>query len=94
MKLEKMNGLRDQPVILGRLKRIFIRDYERKIRTREMILDIQDTLRYLLQVRRENQDNLYLESLIRDTARIQSRLVERYTRRYGEFPFTVLEVEE
>ena len=94
MLTKKMNGLRDQPMILGRLKRIFTREYERKIRTREMVLDIQDTLRYLLQVRRENQDNLYLESLIRDSARIQSRLVDRYTRRYWEFPFTVLEVEE
>ncbi len=94
MNTEKMNGLRDHPIILGRLKRLLTREYERKIRTMEMILDIHDTLNYLLQIRRENQDNIYLESLIRDSARIQSRLLEKYTRRYGEFPFTVVEVEE
>jgi hypothetical protein len=75
MSTEKMNGLRDHPTILGRLKRLFTREYESKIRTREMILDIQDTLKYLLQIRRENQDNIYLETLISDSARIQSRLI-------------------
>ena len=94
MNTEKMNGLRDHPIIFSRIKRLSTREYERKIRTREMILDIQDTLKYLLQIRRENQDNIYLETLIRDSARIQSRLLEKYTRRYGEFPFTVVEVEE
>ena len=94
MNSEKMNGLRDHIGIFSRLKRIALRQYEKKEQLREMILDIQDVIRNLMEFRACNQDNRFLEITIRDAARIQSRLVSKYTRLYGEFPFTVVEVEQ
>ena len=94
MNSEKMNGLLDHIAIFSRLKKIALRQYEKKEQLREMILDIQDVLRNLMEFRAFNQDNRFLEITIRDAARIQSRLVSKYTRLYGEFPFTVVEVEQ
>jgi hypothetical protein len=92
--MEKMNGLRDHNGIFSRLKKITLHKYERRDQLREMILDIQDVIRNLMEFRMGNQDNRFLEITIRDAARIQSRLVSKYTRMYGEFPFTVVEVEQ
>ena len=94
MLTKKMNGLRDHIGIFSRLKRIALRQYEKKEQLREMILDIQDVIRNLMEFRAFNQDNRFLEITIRDAARIQSRLVSKYSRLYGEFPFTVVEVEQ
>jgi hypothetical protein len=94
MKTEKMNGLRDHIGIFSRLKKITLHQYEKRDQLREMILDIQDVIRNLMEFRTSNQDNRFLEITIRDAARIQSRLVSKYTRLYGEFPFTVVEVEQ
>ena len=91
---EKMNSLLDQIAIFSRLKKISLRQYEKRDQLREMILDIQDVIRNLMEFRTLNQDNRFLEITIRDAARIQSRLVSKYTRLYGEFPFTVVEVEQ
>ena len=68
--------------------------YMERDQLREIILDIQDVIRNLMEFRMGNQDNRFLEITIRDAARIQSRLVSKYTRLYGEFPFTVVEVEQ
>ena len=94
MKTEKMNGLRDHIIIFSRLKKVTLHQYEKKEQLREMILDIQDVIRNMMEFRAFNQDNIFLEITIRDAARIQSRLVSKYTRLYGEFPFTVVEVEQ
>ena len=94
MNMEKMNGFRDHIAIFSRLKKIALRQYEKKEQLREMILDIQDVIRNLMEFRTLNQDNRFLEITIRDAARIQSRLVSKYTVLYGEFPFTVVEVEQ
>ena len=94
MNTEKMNGLRDRITIFSRLKKIILHQYEKKEQLREMILDIQDVIRNLMEFRAFNQDNRFLEITIRDAARIQSRFVSKYTRLYGEFPFTVVEVEQ
>ena len=94
MLTKKMNGLRDHITIISRLKKIALHQHEKKDQLREMILDIQDVIRNLMEFRMGNQDNRFLEITIRDAARIQSRLVSKYTRLYGEFPFTVVEVEE
>ena len=94
MNPEKMNGFRDHIAIFSRLKKIALRQYEKRDQLREMILDIQDVIRNLMEFRAFNQDNRFLEITIRDAARIQSRLVSKYTRLYGEFPFTVVEVEQ
>ena len=51
MLTKKMNGLRDHIAILSRLKRIALRQYEKKEQLREMILDIQDVIRNLMEVR-------------------------------------------
>jgi hypothetical protein len=94
MLTKKMNGLRDRIGIISRLKKIALHQYEKKEQLMEMILDIQDVIRNLMEFRTLNQDNRFLEITIRDAARIQSRLVSKYTRLYGEFPFTVVEVEQ
>ena len=94
MNMEKMNGLLDQIAIFSRLKKIALHQYEKKEQLREMILDIQDVIRNLMEFMAFNQDNRFLEITIRDAARIQSRLVSKYTRLNGEFPFTVVEVEQ
>ena len=94
MLTKKMNGLRDRITIFSRLKKVTLHQYEKKEQIREMILDIQDVMRNLMEFRAFNQDNRFLEITIRDAARIQSRLVSKYTRLYGEFPFTVVEVEQ
>ena len=94
MNMEKMNGLRDRITIFSRLKKITLHQYEKRDQLREMILGIQDVIRNLMEFRTFNQGNRFLEITIRDAARIQSRLVSKYTRMYGEFPFTVVEVEE
>ena len=94
MNMEKMNGLRDHVTIFSRIKKITLHQYEKREQLREMILDIQDVIRNLMEFRMGNQDNRFLEITIRDAARIQSRLASKYTRLFGEFPFTVMEVEQ
>ena len=94
MLTKKMNGFRDHIAIFSRLKKVTLHQYEKKEQIREMILDIQDVMRNLMEFRAFNQDNRFLEITIRDAARIQSRLVSKYCRLYGEFPFTVVEVEQ
>ena len=94
MLTKKMNGLRDHIIIFSRLKKVTLHQYEKKEQLRVMILDVQDVMRNLMEFRAFNQDNRFLEITIRDAARIQSRLVSKYTRLYGEFPFTVVEVEQ
>jgi hypothetical protein len=94
MNMEKMNGFRDHIEIFSRLKKVTLHQYEKKEQLREMILDIQDVIRNLMEFRTFNQDNRFLEITMRDAARIQSRLVSKYSRLYGEFPFTVVEVEQ
>ena len=94
MNTEKMNGSLDHIGIFSQIKKITLHKYEKRDQLREMILDIQDVIRNLMEFRMANQDNRFLENTIRDAARIQSRLVSKYTRLYGEFPFTVVEVEE
>ena len=94
MNMEKMNGLRGHTTIFSRLKKVTLHQYEKKEQLREMILDIQDVIKNLMEFRAFNQDNRFLEIAIRDAARIQSRLVSKYTRLYGEFPFTIVEVEQ
>ena len=94
MNTEKMNGLLDHIAIFSRLKKIALHQYEKKEQLREMILDIQGVIRNLMEFRAFNQDNRFLEITIRDAARIQSRLMSKYTRLYGEFPFSVVEVEQ
>ena len=94
MLTKKMNGLRGHIAIFSRLKKVTLHQYEKRDQLREMILDIQDVIRYLMEFRAFNQDNRFLEITIRDAARIQSRLVSKYSGLYGEFPFTVVEVEQ
>ena len=94
MNTEKMNGWRDHITIFSRLKKVTRHQYEKREQLREMILDIQDVIRNLMEFRAFNQDNRFLDVNIRDAARIQSRLVSKYTVLYGEFPFTVVEVEQ
>ena len=57
MNMEKMNGLLDQIAIFSRLKKITLHQYEKRDQLREMILDIQDVIRNLMEFRAFNQDN-------------------------------------
>jgi len=89
-----VSGSIDPFGILSPFKQIQLYRHERKTRLRKMILEVQDVIRNLMEFRIDNKENRFLEFLIRNTARIQSRLVSKYSRRYGEFPLAIVEVEE
>lgn len=55
-----MIGLLDHFRIFSRLKKITLHQYEKRDQLREMILDIQDVIRNLMEFRTGNQENLFL----------------------------------
>ncbi len=93
MNYKKMNGgLADLTIIYRRLKRIFIDSYKKKLNLRKQILDIQESVRYLMAFRKSNQDNDWSEALIRYSLKLQNSLMEKYQRKFGEFPFEIVEL--
>ena len=90
---KKMNGgLHNLTIIYRRLKRIFFDSYETKNRLRSEILDIQESVRYLMALRKSNQANDWIETIIRYSLKLQNKLLARYQRTYGEFPFEIVEL--
>ena len=90
---KKMNGgLTNLSIIYSRLKRIFLGSYENKNRLRSEILDIQESVRYLMALRKSNQDNNWTETIIRYSLKLQNKLLAKYQRTYGEFPFEIVEL--
>ena len=85
-------GLADLTIIYRRLKRIFFDSYETKNRLRSEILDIQESVRYLMALRKSNQANDWIETIIRYSLKLQNKLLARYQRTYGEFPFEIVEL--
>ena len=93
MNYKKMNGgLADLTIIYRRLKRIFIDSYKKKLNLRKQILDIQESVRYLMVFRKSNQENDWSEALIRYSLKLQNSLMEKYQRKFGEFPFEIVEL--
>lgn len=93
MSYKKMNGgLTNLSIIYSRLKRIFLDSYENKNRLRSEILDIQESVRYLMNLRKSNQDNNWTETIIRYSLKLQNKLLAKYQRIYGEFPFEIVEL--
>ena len=92
MKTEKMIGLHNLSIIYRRLKRIFFDSYETKNRLRSEILDIQESVRYLMALRKSKQANDWIEAIIRYSLKLQNKLLARYQRTYGEFPFEIVEL--
>ena len=93
MSYKKMNGgLTNLSIIYSRLKRIFLDSYETKNRLRSEILDIQESVRYLMALRKSNQDNNWTETIIRYSLKLQNKLLAKYQRIYGEFPFEIVEL--
>ena len=93
MNHKKMNGgFANLNVIYRRLKRIFFDSYETKNRLRSEILDIQESVRYLMALRKSNQANDWIETIIRYSLKLQNKLLARYQRTYGEFPFEIVEL--
>ncbi len=93
MSYKKMNGgLTNLSIIYSRLKRIFLGSYENKNRLRSEILDIQESVRYLMALRKSNQDNNWTETIIRYSLKLQNKLLARYQKKYGEFPFEIVEL--
>lgn len=90
---KKMNGgLTNLSIIYRRLKRIFLDSYETKDRLRSEILDIQESVRYLMDLRKSSQDNNWTETIIRYSLKLQNKLLAKYQRIYGEFPFEIVEL--
>ncbi len=90
---KKMNGgLTNLSIIYRRLKRIFLGSYENKNRLRSEILDIQESVRYLMDLRKSSQDNNWTETIIRYSLKLQNKLLAKYQRIYGEFPFEIVEL--
>ena len=93
MNYKKMNsGFANLTIIYRRLKRIFFDSYETKNRLRSEILDIQESVRYLMALRKSNQANDWIETIIRYSLKLQNKLLARYQRTYGEFPFEIVEL--
>ena len=93
MSYKKMNGgLTNLSIIYRRLKRIFLGSYENKNRLRSEILDIQESVRYLMDLRKSSQDNNWTETIIRYSLKLQNKLLAKYQRTYGEFPFEIVEL--
>ena len=87
-----IGGLTNLSIIYRRLKRIFFDSYETKNRLRSEILDIQESVRYLMAFRKSNQDNNWTEAIIRYSLKLQNKLLSRYQRKFGEFPFEIVEL--
>ena len=93
MNHKKINGgLADLTIIYRRLKRIFFDSYRNKSRLRKEILDIQESVRYLMALKKSNQDNNWTEAIIRYSLKLQNKLLARYQKIYGEFPFEIVEL--
>lgn len=92
MKTEKMIGLSNLSIIYRQLKRIFFDSFEMKQRLRKQILDIQDSVRYLMALKNSNRDNNWTEAIIRYSLKLQNKLLARYQKIYGEFPFEIVEL--
>jgi hypothetical protein len=58
-------GLHNQSIIYRRLKRIFFDSYRNKSKLRKEILDIQKSMRYLMALKKSNNDNNWTEAIIR-----------------------------
>ena len=95
MSYKKMiGGLSNLSIIYRRLKRIFFDSYKLKQRLRKQILEIQDSIRYLMIFRKSNQENDWSETLIRYSLKLQNSLLQKYQRKFGEFPFEIVEVSQ
>ena len=93
MNYKKMNGgLHNLSIIYRRLKRIFFDSYRNKSKLRKEILDIQESVRYLMALKKSNQDNNWTEAIIRYSLKLQNKLLARYQKIYGEFPFEIVEL--
>ena len=93
MNYKKMNGgLSNLTIIYRRLKRIFFDSYRNKSKLRKEILDIQESVRYLMAMKKSNQDNNWTEAIIRYSLKLQNKLLARYEKIYGEFPFEIVEL--
>ena len=93
MNYKKMNGgLSNLSIIYRRLKRIFFDSFEMKQRLRKQILDIQDSVRYLMSFRKYNQENDWSETMIHYSLKLQSKFLTKYQKKFGEFPFEIIEV--
>ena len=93
MNYKKMNGgLADLTIIYRRLKRIFFDSFEMKQKLRRQILDIQDSVMYLMSFRKNNQENDWSEAMIQYSLKLQSKLLTRYQKKFGEFPFEIVDL--
>ena len=93
MNYKKMNGgFANLSIIYRRLKRIFFDSYRNKSKLRKEILDIQESVRYLMALKKSNQDNNWTEAIIRYSLKLQNKLLARYQKIYGEFPFEIVEL--
>ncbi len=92
MNYKKMNGgFANLSIIYRRLKRIFFDSYRNKSKLRKEILDIQESIRYLMALKKSNRDNNWTETIIRYSLKLQNKLLARYQKIYGEFPFEIVE---
>ena len=93
MNYKKMNGgFANLSIICRRLKRIFFDSYGNQCKLRKEILDIQESVRYLMAMKNSNNDNNWTEAIIRYSLKLQNKLLARYQKIYGEFPFEIVEL--
>ena len=92
MNTEKMNGgFANLSIMYRRLKRVFV-PYEDRIDSLSLILDIKAVIDNLMEFRLTNRDNIFLERQVKEALHMHSKLVECYHKKFGEFPFEIVEL--
>ena len=61
-----------------------------KQKLRKQILDIRESVRYLMSFRKNNLENDWSEAMIHYSLKLQSKLLTRYQKKFGEFPFEIV----
>ena len=92
MNTEKMNGgFANLTIIYRRLKRVFV-PYEDRIDSLSLILDIKAVIDNLMEFGLTHRDNIFLERQVKEALHMHSKLVECYHKKFGEFPFEIVEL--
>ena len=89
---EKMNGLRDQIINPARLKRLLPGNEGKRLSLRSGIMELKNAIDQQMPIRKSGF-NRWNDSFVRFLLKKQDRLLRKYVRKYGEFPFEIVDVE-
>jgi hypothetical protein len=90
MNTEKMNGLVNRVKNCMRFKTFSAQEMKKR-NLRNRILEIQETLAYLMTLRENVRNNHWFDAILKYSYHKEDRLLRKYIRLYGEFPVGVAE---